>query len=114
MIKNILIFLSGVIFGCLILILYGLYFSNSTEELIEERAQLNYGYKTEITIKNKIYELTFGMSKDEVKSKIGKPNKVDVSNLGIYGIKETWTYGETPNLIQLEFHDSKLDNINQW
>jgi outer membrane protein assembly factor BamE (lipoprotein component of BamABCDE complex) len=78
MIKNILIFLSGVIFGCLILIIYGLYFSKSTEELIEERSQLNYGYKTEITIKNKIYELTFGMSKDEVKSKIGKPSKVDV------------------------------------
>jgi hypothetical protein len=46
MIKNILIFLSGVICGGLILILYGLYFSKTTEELIEEKSQLNYGYKT--------------------------------------------------------------------
>jgi len=114
MIKNILIFLSGVICGGLILILYGLYFSKTTEELIEEKSQLNYGYKTEITIKNKTHELTFGKSKDEVKSKIGKPRKVDVSNLGIYGITETWTYGELPNLIKLEFRDGNLDNINQW
>lgn len=114
MIKNILIFLSGVICGGLILILYGLYFSKSTEELIEERSQLNYGYKTEITIKNKTYELTFGMSKDDVKSKIGKPSKVDVSNLGIYGISESWTYGELPNQIRLEFHDGLLDDVKQY
>lgn len=114
MIKNILIFLSGVICGGLILILYGLYFSKSTEELIEERSQLNYGYKTEITIKKKIFELTFGMSKDEVKSKVGKPSKVDISNLGIYGITETWTFGELPKQVELVFRDGKLDDINEW
>ena len=69
----------------------------------------------EITGKNGLVKLHTGMPKDSVKLLVGKPDEVDLRELG-YTYYETWGYKikskYVPDL-RIEFEDGRLEGLSQ-
>ena len=57
------------------------------------------------------------MPKDSVKMLMGKPTSVDVSNLGVVGVHETWEYKGSNRYINeftLEFVNGELESVSKY
>ena len=69
----------------------------------------------EITGKNGVVTLYIGMPKDSVKLLVGKPDEVDLRELG-RTYYETWRYNIKNNYspdLRIEFEDGKLEGLRQ-
>ena len=115
-------FIGGVICAIGALFIIGLAFSSrqSPEDLIQERRDelklTNLQYFELSTPKGDITLHTY-MPKDSVKMLMGKPTSVDVSNLGVVGVHETWEYKGSNRYINeftLEFVNGELESVSQY
>ena len=115
-------FIGGVICTIGALFIIGLAFSSrqSPEDLIQERRDelklTNLQYFELSTPKGDITLRTY-MPKDSVKMLMGKPTSVDVSNLGVVGVHETWEYKGSNRYINeftLEFVNGELESVSQY
>ncbi len=113
-------FLGGVIFtivivGVLILAFVVPHHKSSLQERREEIKKRNIQY-FELSTSNGDIKLHTYMPKDSVKILMGKPNSIDVNNMGI-GVHETWRYkgsNRYTDEFRFEFFEGELESVNQY
>lgn len=115
-------FIGGVIFTIGVLFFIGIVISNrqSPEQIIQDRREelkrSNIQYFELTTPKGDILLHTY-MPKDSVKLLMGKPNSIDVDNLGVVGVHERWEYkgrNRYINEFTLEFVNGELESVRQY
>lgn len=125
--KQILVFIGGMVAGALLLYAIGFRTENSVkeqlkQELIEKLTHnldnLNLEPEVQyVEVKGKKGKVTLhtGMPKDSVQTLVGKPDKVDLHSIGNTAY-ETWGYKLKNNYISdldIEFKDGKLKSVRQ-
>lgn len=125
--KQILIFIGGMITGALLLYAIGFRTENSVEEqlkqeliekLIHNLDNLNQEPEVQyVEVEGKKGNITLhtGMPKDSVQKLVGKPDKVDLDLIGNTAY-ETWGYKLKNNYISdldIEFIDGKLKSVRK-
>ena len=125
--KQVLVFIGGMVAGALLLYAIGFRTENSVkehlkQELIEKLTHnldnLNQEPEVQyVEVKGKKGNVTLhtGMPKDSVQTLVGKPDKVDLHSIGNTAY-ETWGYKLKNNYLSdldIEFKDGKLKSVRQ-
>lgn len=108
-----LIFLFGFIFGVLATWLFLIMLTFSVPDNLDEDEKKE--TTVEITGKHGAVLLHTGMSKDSVKILVGKPDEVDLSEIG-NTFYESWGYkinNEYYSDLKIEFKDGELEGLSQ-